>query len=43
MTNQTFIPREPIDLVMLQELEDVEQELKRQEQEDLELLVYMTV
>ena len=43
MTNQTFIPREPIDLIMLQELEDVEQELKKQEQEDLELLVYMTV
>jgi hypothetical protein len=33
-TNQ-FIPKEPIDLVMFQELEDIEQELRRQEQEHL--------
>lgn len=37
MTNQTFIPREPIDLDF-QTPDDVEQELRRREYEDLDLL-----
>jgi hypothetical protein len=38
MNEKVIIPREPIDLVDFQAPEDVEQELYRRENEDLDLL-----
>jgi hypothetical protein len=43
MNEKVIIPTEPIDLVMLEELEKLEQDICQKENEDLDLLVYLTL